>query len=181
MRRLDDGKVQVVEEQAELEASMERQLGWQAELEPSMDGRRDEVNRFSKLIGGTAEEDAADVVEHVARRRGVRLHGEPVAVDLDGDGERSRWARVVDADGDEVSILVKAKARRRADDGRGWASLRADPAFRRSLAERGIEGPYPPYAFGIRIYAEARQAARSVGIGVRWARGEDVAPTPIAA
>ena len=173
--------MQLVEEQVELEASAEGQLEWRAKLEASADGLRDEVGRLSKMIGGTAEEDAADVVEHVARLRGVRLLGEPVAVDLDGDGERDLWARVVDADGDEVSILVKAKARLRADDVRGWASLLADAAFRHSLAERGIEGPYLPCAFGIRIYAEAREVARSVVIGVLSARGEDLAPTPIAA
>ena len=154
MRRLDEGKVQVVEEQAELEASM--------------DGRRDEVNRFSKLIGGTAEEDAADVVEHVARRRGVRLHGEPVAVDLDGDGERDRWARVVDADGDEVSILVKAKARRRADPGH---PVRVSPLTVDGLVAHGeAHGEAPETAQG-RAALAAETARR--GHGIPWPPGRN--------
>ena len=174
VERLTDGQTRLFEGQASLEAAVERLTDGQAQLRKALGG-------LSNSIGGTAEEDAADVVEHVARLRGLRLLEPPTAVDLDGDGELDLWARVADADGNELSILVEAKVRLRAREVRAWAARLEDPAFRHALAERGIAGPYLAYAFGIRIYAEARDVARSVGVGVLSARGEDVAPRPIAA
>ena len=172
--RLSEGQARLFEGQASLEAAVERLTDGQAQLRKALGG-------LSNSIGGTAEEDAADVVEHVARLRGLRLLEPPTAVDLDGDGELDLWARVADAEGNELSILVEAKVRLRAREVRAWAARLEDPAFRHALAERGIAGPYLPYAFGIRIYPEARDVARSVGVGVLSARGEDVAPRPIAA
>ena len=172
--RLFEGQARLFEGQASLEAAVERLTDGQAQLRKALGG-------LSNSIGGTAEEDAADVVEHVARLRGLRLLEPPTAVDLDGDGELDLWARVADAEGNELSILVEAKVRLRAREVRAWAARLEDPAFRHALAERGIAGPYLAYAFGIRIYAEARDVARSVGVGVLSARGEDVAPRPIAA
>ena len=172
--RLFEGQDRLFEGQASLEAAVERLTDGQAQLRKALGG-------LSNSIGGTAEEDAADVVEHVARLRGLRLLEPPTAVDLDGDGELDLWARVADAEGNELSILVEAKVRLRAREVRAWAARLEDPAFRHALAERGIAGPYLAYAFGIRIYAEARDVARSVGVGVLSARGEDVAPRPIAA
>ena len=186
--RLPELAARLAEGQASLEAAVERLTEGQAKLFEgqaalwrSVDALRKEVGGLSNTIGGTAEEDAADLVEYVARQRGLRLLGMPTAVDLDGDGELDVWARVADADGKELSILVEAKVRLRAREVRAWAARLADPGFRQSLAERGIEGPYLPYAFGIRIYAEAREVARVVGVGVLSARGEDVPPEPIAA
>ena len=174
VERLTEGQARLFEGQARLEAAVERLTDGQAQLRKALGG-------LSNSIGGTAEEDAADVVEHVARLRGLRLLEPPTAVDLDGDGELDLWARVADAEGNELSILVEAKVRLRAREVRAWAARLEDPAFRHALAERGIAGPYLAYAFGIRIYAEARDVARSVGVGVLSARGEDVAPRPIAA
>ncbi|MDA8033686.1 MAG: hypothetical protein M0T71_05910 [Actinomycetota bacterium] len=174
VERLTAGQARLFEGQARLEAAVERLTDGQAQLRKALGG-------LSNSIGGTAEEDAADVVEHVARLRGLRLLEPPTAVDLDGDGELDLWARVADAEGNELSILVEAKVRLRAREVRAWAARLEDPAFRHALAERGIAGPYLAYAFGIRIYAEARDVARSVGVGVLSARGEDVAPRPIAA
>ena len=174
VERLTDGQNRLFEGQASLEAAVERLTDGQAQLRKALGG-------LSNSIGGTAEEDAADVVEHVARLRGLRLLEPPTAVDLDGDGELDLWARVADAEGNELSILVEAKVRLRAREVRAWAARLEDPAFRHALAERGIAGPYLAYAFGIRIYPEARDVARSVGVGVLSARGEDVAPRPIAA
>jgi MFS family permease len=75
-----------------------------------------------------------------------------------------------------VFLLVEAKVRLRAREVRSWAALHDDARFRESLERAGIAVPYLPYAFGIRIYPDARDAARAVGVGVLSIRGEDVAP-----
>ena len=178
--KLEAAVERLTEGQAKLEAAVERLTEGQSALWRAVEALRKEVGGLSNTIGGTAEEDAADVVEYVARQRGLRLLGLPTATDLDGDGELDLWVRVQDENGNELSILVEAKVRLRAREVRVWAAHLDDPAFLRALARRGIEGPHLPYAFGIRVYGEAREAARSLGVGVLSSRGEDVPPELIA-
>jgi hypothetical protein len=163
---------------AEGQAAVEHAL---AELVRSQSGLQREVGSLSRTLGGTAEEDALDALEHVVRTRGYTLLAEPTVMDLDGDGELDLAARVRDASGEEMSILVEAKVRLRAREVRAWAAQLADAGFRRSLVAAGVLGPYQAYAYGIRIYAEAREAARAAGIGVLSSRGEEVAPEAPAA
>jgi hypothetical protein len=181
--RLADGQDRLFAGQAKLEDSVARLTVGQGELFAGQDrlfaavaALRKEVGSLSNTIGGTAEEDAADVLCYVARQRGYVLAGEPVPVDLDGDGELDLWVRARDAGGRELSLLVEAKVRLRAREVRSWAALHDDARFLESLERAGIAAPYLPYAFGIRIYPEARDAARAVGVGVLSIRGEDVAP-----
>jgi len=166
---------------ARLAAGQEQLFAGQEQLFAGQAALRKEVGSLSNTIGGTAEEDAADVVCYVARQRGYVLDGEPTPVDLDGDGELDLWVRARDRDGKEMSILVEAKVRLRAREVRAWAVHHGDPRFRESLERVGIDGPYVPYAFGIRISTEARDAARVVGVGVLSIRGEDVAPAEVSA
>jgi len=172
--RLDNAVARLVEGQIRLEARQER-------LEEGLDALRREVGSLSRTLGGTAEEDALDALEHVMRLRGYQLLGTPTAVDLDGDGELDLWARVRSPKGAELSVVVEAKVRLRAREVRSFATQMADPAFLEVLVERGVPGPYLVYAFGIRVYAEAREAASAAGIGVLSSRGEDVAPRSLAA
>ena len=196
--RLVEGQAQLFEGQAKLEEAVERLDARQTKvegaierleegqqrlevrvgrLEVGLEALRREVGSLSNTIGGTAEEDALDVLTYAARQHGYELDGEPTAVDLDGDGELDLWVRARDREGKQLSLLVEAKVRLRAREVRSWAAQVADPEFQASLERIGVAGPYVPYAFGIRIYAEAREAARSLGMGLLSVRGEDLAPT----
>jgi len=183
VERLTDGQAKLFEGQAKLEAAVERLFEGQAKLFEGQaklfEGQaelRKAVGSLSATIGGTAEEDALDVLCYVARQRGYTLLGEPTAQDLDGDGELDLWVRARDGDGRELSLLVEAKVRLRAREVRAWAARVADPQFQATLVREGIAGPYVAYAFGIRIYPDARELARTNGVGVLSIRGEDVAP-----
>ncbi len=185
--RLVEGQAKLFEGQAKLEAAVERLDDGQqrlevrvGRLEDGLAALRKEVGGLSNTIGGTAEEDAIDVLCYMARQRGYELDGEPTAVDLDGDGELDLWVRARDSEGKQMSLLVEAKVRLRAREVRTWAAQVADPEFQASLERAGIAGPYVAYAFGIRIYAEARETARAVGMGLLSVRGEDLAPTDVA-
>ncbi len=184
---LFEGQAKLFEGVAKLEAAVERLDDGQqrlevrvGRLEDGLAALRKEVGGLSNTIGGTAEEDAIDVLCYMARQRGYELDGEPTAVDLDGDGELDLWVRARDCEGKQVSLLVEAKVRLRAREVRTWAAQVADPEFQASLERAGIAGPYIPYAFGIRIYAEARETARAVGMGLLSVRGEDLAPADVA-
>lgn len=166
------------------QAALERAVALLADrtsaLESGQAALRKEVGNLSRTLGGTAEEDALDALEGVVRRRGYSFASEPTAVDLDGDGELDLLARVRDASGTEISVLGEAKVRLRAREVRSWAARLQEPAFRRQMVEAGAPGPYLAYAYGIRVYGEARDVARAAGIGVLSSKGEDVTPSLLA-
>jgi len=71
------------------------------------------------------------------------------------------------------------KARLRKGDVERWGRRLRDPDFLHRLAGVRIEPPYLPYAFGLRVYPDAEDLAREMGIGVLDSRGERAEARPI--
>ena len=109
------------------------------------------------------------------RNKGYRLLDDPAPLDI--NGEVDLVAPVEDPAGRRLWVLVEAKVRLRRREVLSWARRLEDPAFRARLAAEGIEGPCIPYAYGIRVYPEAVEAAREHGIGLLNIRGERLAPS----
>jgi hypothetical protein len=57
-----------------------------------------------------------------------------------------------------------------------WGQQLNDPGYRQRLAAAGVPGPFMAYAFGLRVYPEAIEAARTVGVGVLKLNGEQLPP-----
>jgi hypothetical protein len=75
--------------------------------------------------------------------------------------------------------LIGVKTRLRKGDVERWSKRLRDPEFLRQLTEARIEPPYLPYAFGLRVYPDAEDLAREMGIGVLDPRGERAEARPI--
>ncbi len=174
---LEQGQEALLGRMGSLERGQEALLGrmgsleqGQERLEGSFQSLRTEVGRLSAVVGGTVEEDASSVVTTVLERKGWPPHGLPQPLVV--NGEIDVFVRATDAEGTEVGVLVEAKTRLRPADVRRFAG-----ALDRLLDEAGIGGRYVAFAYGLRVYTGAEQAATELGIGLLCPDGERVPGT----
>lgn len=132
------------------------------------------LGALANLVGADIEQDARDVLVWILRQKGWRLGAEPIPIALDGEVDLA--APVETPDGRRLWVLVEVKLRLRRREVLAWVSRLRDPTFTASLAEEGVQAPWVSYAFGLRVYSDAEQAAREVGIGVLDVHGERVPP-----
>jgi len=174
VERLAEAQRRTEERVSALEAAVERLAEAQRRTEIAVQALSREFGEFRRVFGATVEEEAESVLRAVLGDKGYRLLEEPRTVVL--DGELDVVMPVVDPAGQELWVVVEAKARQSWRAVEAWANRVRAEGFRARLAEAGVPGPYLAYAFGIRIDEGTLQAAQKFGIGLVTGRGERVAP-----
>jgi len=159
---------------ARLEAVVEALVEAQRRTEERVDQLSLQLGQLSNRLGLDLEVDAEEVLMSLLEERGIRPLQEPFAIEL--DGEMDVVVPVELPTGEHPWIIVEVKGRlRRKELGRFLQRLQ-QPWFQERLQQEGIQKPYLPYVFGLRVYAEVDQMAREAGVGVLSFRGERVAP-----
>ncbi|MGC8874484.1 MAG: hypothetical protein ACP5SI_08580 [Chloroflexia bacterium] len=133
-----------------------------------------QVGQLADRLGLDLELDAQEVLRDVLERKGFRLAREPFAVIV--DGEADVVAAVESPEGRRFWVLVEVKGRVRRREMGEWLERLGDASFRERLRQEGVEKPYLPYVFGLRLYGGVEEMARDSGVGLLDWRGERVAP-----
>ncbi len=158
-----------------LEQATERLAEAQRRTDQHVAALARQVGSLANIVGTDMEEDASDVLRHVLRQKGWKLLRDPFPLSLDGEIDVA--APVEDPTGQRLWIVVEVKLRMRRKEVYRWQRRLMDPRFHRRLRQRGIEGAFLPYAFGIRVYSDALEAASEVGIGLLDTREERTMPS----
>jgi hypothetical protein len=153
-----------------LEAALERLAAAQEQMAR-------QLGALSNLLGADLEVDAEEVLAHVMRQKGYRPVGPPYPMEVDGEIDVA--VLLESPEGTPIWALIEVKARLRKGDVERWGKRLRDPEFLRRLAGVRIEPPYLPYAFGLRVYPDAEDLAREMGIGVLDSRGERAEARPL--
>ncbi|MCX7840769.1 MAG: hypothetical protein N2559_15145 [Anaerolineae bacterium] len=135
------------------------------------------VSVLEHRIGVSVEEEAADVLLTVLRKKGYRAIGNDYTLAL--DGEVDVVLPLEDAQGQRVSAVLEAKVRLSGRAVEAWAKRMRDPNFREALSAAGVHAPYLVYVYGMRIDVSAREVAEQFGIGLLSSRGEEVPPASL--
>jgi hypothetical protein len=133
-----------------------------------------ELSSLTNTIGATIEADAEETLRAAVIERGWTPLGGPVPLSLNGDVDLAM--QVEEPAGERFWVLVEAKLRLRRNEVFDWGQQLNDPGYRQLLAAAGVPGPFMAYAFGPRVYPEAIEAARTVGVGVLKLNGEQLPP-----
>jgi ABC-type transporter Mla subunit MlaD len=136
-----------------------------------------ELGALSELVGARAELEAEQALARLLPDKGYSLleHLRPVAM----NGEVDVAGRVRDPAGQTFSVVLEAKARLHRGDVSGWQRRLRERAVLARLGQQGLEPPFLAYAFGLRVYRDAEEAGREMGIGIITPAGEIVAPAPL--
>jgi chromosome segregation ATPase len=168
--RLTEAQARTEERLAKLEMAVERLAAAQEQMAR-------QLGALSNLLGADLEVDAEEVLAHVMRQKGYRPVGPPYPMEVDGEIDVAMLLE--GPEGTRVWALIEVKARLRKGDVERWGKRLRDPEFLRRLAGVRIEPPYLPYAFGLRVYPDAEDLAREMGIGVLDSRGERAEARPL--
>jgi hypothetical protein len=143
-------------------------------IEDGQQATRRELGSLTNMIGATIEADAEETLRAAIIDHGWTPLGGPVPLALNGDVDLAM--QVEEPSGERFWVLVEAKLRLRRNEVLDWGQQLNDPTFRQLLVAEGVPGPVLAYAFGLRVYPEAIEAARGAGIGVLKLNGEQLAP-----
>jgi predicted nucleic acid-binding Zn-ribbon protein len=168
--RLTEAQARTEERLAKLEMAVERLAAAQEQMAR-------QLGALSNLLGADLEVDAEEVLAHVMRQKGYRPVGPPYPMEVDGEIDVA--VLLESPEGTPIWALIEVKARLRKGDVERWGKRLRDPEFLRRLAGVRIEPPYLPYAFGLRVYPDAEDLAREMGIGVLDSRGERAEARPL--
>lgn len=136
-----------------------------------------ELSSLANVLGARVEVDADGALWLAAKAHGwtpLQDVGRPLQLN---DGEVDVALQVRDESGNQLWLLVEAKVRLRRGDVHDWANTLQSRQFRERLRQHGVDSPIVAYGFGIRVYADAEDAAIQHGIGILHEAGERVAPT----
>lgn len=150
---------------------VERLVGWHQSL-------RSEVGSMSELYGAEAERRAERTLTDVLAADGYQLLAEPGPLAVDGVGEVDVVVPVQDPRGQRFWVLLESRSRLHRSDVRGWEHRLRDDQFLAHLKREGVEAPFLPYAFGLRVYPDADDQGRITGIGILGPRGVRVPAIP---
>ncbi len=157
-----------------LETIVESLVEAQRRTEERVDHLSLQLGQLSNRLGLDLEVDAEEVLMSLLEERGIRPLQEPFAIEL--DGEMDVVVPVELSTGEHSWIIVEVKGRLRRKELGKFLQRLQQPWFQERLQQEGIQKPYLPYVFGLRVYAEVDQMAREAGVGVLSFRGERVAP-----
>ena len=173
-RRTEERVEQLAEAQRRTEERLQRLEETVQALTEAMNRMSRQLGQLANLVGMDIEADAEEVLRAMVEEKGLRMLQDPIAIAVDGEVDLA--VPVETPAGERIWILVKVKGRlRRAELGDGLCQLR-QPAYQERLRQAGVEKPYLPYAFGMRIYLGVEEMAREAGVGILTFRGERVAP-----
>ena len=160
---------QRVEELAEAQKHMMEAI---ASLTRRMDATEKQLGQLSERFGLDLEVDAEEVLRAVAQEKGYSLLQEPMAIDV--DGEMDVVAPIETPSGERFWMIIEVKGRlRRKEVGRFLQRLQ-QPQVIQQLEASGVEKPYLPYVFGLRVYFGVDEMARETGVGILTFRGERI-------
>jgi len=174
---------QVVQELAEAQKRTEQRVEELAEaqkrmmeaivsLTQRMDATEKQLGQLSERFGLDLEVDAEEVLRAVAQEKGYSLLQEPMAIDV--DGEMDVVAPIETPSGERFWVIIEVKGRlRRKEVGRFLQRLQ-HPQVIQQLEASGVEKPYLPYVFGLRVYFGVDERARETGVGILTFRGERI-------
>ena len=144
------------------------------QLTRRVDQMGQQLGQLSNRVGLDIEVDAEEVLRALVEEKGLRMLQEPIAIAVDGEVDLA--VPVETPAGERFWILVEVKGRLRRAELGDWLRQLRQPAYQERLRQAGVEKPYLPYAFGMRIYLGVEEMAREAGVGVLTYRGERVAP-----
>lgn len=140
---------------------------------------RSEFGKLGERLGAMAEDGADAVLAAVFADKGYQVFGEPQLVAL-GNNEIDVALSFDDGTGRKTAV-VEVKARLRSGHVRAFVHTIATDSWQKAMATAGFKGPWVPYVYGSRVYADVFQTARDLGVGVLAPAGERLAPGRAAA
>ena len=156
----------------ELAEAQKHMLEAIASLTRRMDATEKQLGQLSERFGLDLEVDAEEVLRAVAQEKGYSLLQEPMAIDV--DGEMDVVAPIETPSGERFWVIIEVKGRlRRKEVGRFLQRLQ-QPQVIQQLEASGVEKPYLPYVFGLRVYFGVDEMARETGVGILTFRGERI-------
>ncbi len=166
-QRTEERLAEVAAAQVDLKTAVER-------LEYRQMTTQQELGRLANVIGAGVEADTEETLRSAIKAHGWEPLGGAVPLALNGEVDLAILAE--EPTGERVWVLAEAKLRLRRRDVETWARMLDDADFRQRLAGQGVTPPIVAYAFGIRVYPDAEEAARATGLGVLNPQGERLAP-----
>lgn len=174
LEALAEAQRRLEERVGRLETIVEALVEAQRRMEEWVDQLSLQLGQLSNRLGLDLEVDAEEVLMSLLEERGIRPLQEPFAIEL--DREMDVVVPVELPTGERPWVIVEVKGRlRRKELGKFLQRLQR-PWFQERLQKEGVQKPYLPYIFGLRVYAEVDQMAEEASVGVLSFRGERVAP-----
>jgi hypothetical protein len=160
---------QVVQELAEAQKRMMEAI---VSLTQRMDAAEKQLGQLSERFGLDLEVDAEEVLRAVVQEKGYSLLQEPIAIDV--DGEMDVVAPIETPSGERFWMIIEVKGRLRRKEVGKFLQRLQQPQVVQQLEASGVEKPYLPYVFGLRVYFGVDDMARETGIGILTFRGERI-------
>ncbi len=178
-RRTDERLEQLAAEVRALAEAQRRMYEEFQEYRSSTDRRLDQISRelrrLADHVGMTVEEEAEDMVWWVLKEKGYRFFETNLSQVVNGEldvvlvGETPQ--------GESITVLVESKTRLGKREVHAWLQRIRSEGFRKRLLKAGLQPPYYPYFFAMRVDAAALEAIRQAGIGLVTTKGEVVEGT----
>lgn len=179
MQALAEGQRQL---QAEMRALAEAQRHTEEEvrtLAKDQSDMRRTLDRFTKVVGYTAEGRMAVYLRRWLAQRGCEVL-EPVAsLALDGETEIDGVTRIKAPDDTVRWVLVSAKTKVWPRDIEDFALALRSTRVRDLLKANGITGSVVSYVFGMTMDRRAPQRAREEGVGLLLDEQDEIVPAVV--
>jgi myosin heavy subunit len=172
--RLEIAMAELAEAQKRTEERVGRLETAMARLAEAQEKTWSKLARLDERIGVTTEQEAADMLGYVLRQKGYEILSGPFNLPL--NGEIDVIYTVQDAEGKRLTVVLEAKTRLGYSAVERWAQAMRSGGLQQRLSERGYEGPYLVYVYGMRADPSSYEAAKKYGIGLITDRGEQIEP-----
>ncbi len=169
-QRRTEERLQRLEETVQALAEFVRQLAERTEQQFAQ--LRSEIGRLADRVGLDLEADAEEVFWALAEKKGMRILARPAPIVMDGEVDLA--VPVETPEGQRAWVLIEVKGRLRRSEMEDWFKCLKNPSFQEKLGLHGVDKPYLPYMFGVRVYLGVEDLAQKTGIGVLTFRGEMV-------